>query len=231
MLGAFYFGQTRYGEAAKMFQQVIALAPDNYRGYSNLGVVYLYEARYSEAIPLFQRALEIQPSADAYSNLGTTYFYLRKFVEAARAFTQAVKLNDRNYEMWGNLADAEFRIPDRRSESAAGYKTAISLAEHELQINPRDARVLGNLADYYSMLGDKSRSLECLKQALSIEPDNPAVRYQAAQVYEQLGDRGTAVQWLARALNAGYPPATVRDNPVIDNMRSDPRVKSLLHSP
>jgi serine/threonine protein kinase/tetratricopeptide (TPR) repeat protein/TolB-like protein len=230
-LGAFYFGQNRYSEAANMFQQVIALAPDNYRGYSNLGAVYLNQARYSEAIPLFQRAIEIQPSADAYSNLGTTYYYLRKFIESARAFTLGVKLNDHNNEMWGNLAAAELRIPDRRSEAAANYKTAISLAEQELKVNPRDVRVLGNLADYHSMVGDKQRSIEYMRQALSIEPDDPAVRYQAAQVYEQLGDRRTALQWLTRALDAGYPLALVRDDPDFDNLRSDPGVKSLLHFP
>jgi len=231
MLGAFYFDQTRYAEAAKMFQQVIGLAPDNYRGYSNLGGVYLNEARYSEAIPLFQRALEIQPSAEAYSNLGATYFFLRNFVESARAFTQAVKLNDHNYEMWGNLADAEVRIPGRKSESAADYKTAISLAEQELKINPRDTRVLGDLAEYHSMLGSKRSSIEYLWQAVSIEPDNPAVRYQAALVYEKLGDLQAAVHWLTMALNAGYPPVHARDDPDIDNIRSDPALKPLLHSP
>ena len=231
MLGAFYFDQNRYGEAANMFQQVIALAPDNYRGWSNLGAAYLNQGQYFEAIPLFQRAVEIQPSADAYSNLGTTYYYLRKFIESDRAFTQAVKLNDHNSEMWGNLAAAELRIPDRKSEAVANYKTAISLAEQELKVNPRDVRVLGNLADYSSMLGDKKQSIEYMRQALSIEPDDPGVRYQAAQVYEQLGDRRAALQWLRRALDAGYPLSLVRDDPDFDDLRSDPEVKSLLHFP
>ncbi len=229
MLGAFYFGQARYGEAAQMFQQVIALAPDNYRGYSNLGAVYVLEGRYSEAIPLFQRAGAIQPSADAYSNLATAYFHLRQFSEAARISAQAVELNDRDYVMWGNLADAEIRTPDKQADAAVAYKKAISLAEQELQVNPRDTRVLGNLADYYSMLGDKGPSLNYVQRALSLAPDDPAVRYNAAQVYEQLGDRDAAVQWLMKALNAGYPSTMVRDSPEMDNLRSDPRVKSRLH--
>ncbi|MGC2111172.1 MAG: tetratricopeptide repeat protein, partial [Candidatus Korobacteraceae bacterium] len=231
MLGAFYYGQTRYGEAANMFQQVIALSPDNYRGYSNLGVVYLYEGRYSEAIPLFQRALQIQSSAVTYANLGTAYYYLHKFVEAAQVFTQAVKLNDHNYERWGDLADAEIRVPNRQGEAATAYKKAISLAERELLVNPQDVRVLRNLADYYSMLGDRDRSLGYLRQALSLEPDDPMVRYKAAEVYQQLGDRETATGWLIKALNAGYSPVMVRDDPVMDDLRSDSRIRELLHSP
>jgi tetratricopeptide (TPR) repeat protein len=212
-----------------MFLQMIALAPDNYRGYSNLGAVYLIEGRYSEAIPLFQQASAIQPSADAYSNLATTYFHLRQFPEAARTFAQAVQLNDRDYVMWGNLADAEIRTQDKKADAAAGFKTAISLAEQELQVNPKDTRVLGNLADYYSMVGDKVSALKYLRRALSLDPDDPAVRYNAAQVYEQLGEHDAAVQWLMKALNAGYPPTMVRDSPAMDSLRSDPRVKSLLH--
>ena len=229
MLGVFYFGQARYGEAAQMFRQMIALAPDNYRGFSNLGAVYLLEGRYSEAIPLFQQAGAIQPSADAYSNLATTYFHLRQFSEAARIFAQAVQLNDRDYVMWGNLADAEIRTQDKKADAAAAFKTAISLAEQELQVNPKDTRVLGNLADYYSMVGDKVSALKYLRRALSLDPDDPAVRYNAAQVYEQLGDHDAAVQWLMKALNAGYPPTMVRDSPAMDSLRLDPRVKSLLH--
>jgi serine/threonine protein kinase/tetratricopeptide (TPR) repeat protein len=228
-LGVFYFGQARYGEAAQMFRQVIALAPDNYRGYSNLGAVYVLEGRYSEAIPLFQQAGAIQPSADAYSNLATTYFHLRQFSEAARIFAQAVQLNDRDYVMWGNLADAEIRTQDKKVDAAAAFKTAISLAEQELQVNPKNTRVLGNLADYYSMLRNNGQSLKYVQRALSLDPDDPAVRYNAAQVYEQLGDHDAAVQWLVKALNAGYPSTMVRDSPAMDSLRSDPRVKSLLH--
>jgi tetratricopeptide (TPR) repeat protein len=33
-LGAFYYGQTRYQEAAEMFSEVISLAPDSFRGYT-----------------------------------------------------------------------------------------------------------------------------------------------------------------------------------------------------
>ena len=230
MLGAFYYGQARYGEAATMFQRVVDLAPDNYRGYSNLGAVYIVEGRFAEAIATLQKALVIQPSADLYSNLGTTYFYLRRFPESATAFAEATKLDDRNYELWGDLANAEARIPEKQSDSAAAYGKAVALAEQALRVNPRDSFVLRNLADYYSMLGDRSRSIAYLQNALSLNPDDPATRYKAAQVYAQLGDSERAVQWLVKALNAGYPSVTVRNDPVMDKIRSDPRVQGYLAS-
>src|SRR5205823_11996665 len=33
-LGSFYYNAARYDDAARMFTQMIALAPDSYRGYS-----------------------------------------------------------------------------------------------------------------------------------------------------------------------------------------------------
>jgi serine/threonine protein kinase/tetratricopeptide (TPR) repeat protein len=230
MLGAFYYAHARYDDAAKMFRQVIALAPDNYRGYSNLGAMYLLQGRYADAIPLFERAVSIQPTADAYSNLGSTYFRLRHFPEAARTFVQAVKLNDRDYTMWGNLADAEERIPVKRSQAIADYKKAIAMAEQELQVNPRDTTVLSNLADYYSMVGNRDKALTSLAQSLALAPDDPSVSFKAAQVYEQLGDSNDAVKWLAQALKQGYSPTSARDDPALDTLRLDPRVQTLLQS-
>ncbi len=45
--GIFYAGQGHYGEAADMFRKVTELAPDNYRGYSNLGGIGLFQGRHS----------------------------------------------------------------------------------------------------------------------------------------------------------------------------------------
>lgn len=228
MIGAFYYAHARYDDAAKMFRQVVALAPDNYRGYSNLGAIDIVEGKYGDAVPLFERAIAIQPSADAYSNLATTYFHLKRFAESASTFEKAVKLDDRSYIMWGNFASALDKTPERHGEATAAYKKAIALAEQQLQVNPRDPGVLGNLAEYHSMLGEKQPAIKYIGQALSQAGDQPSVMFKAAEVYEQLGDKKAAVHWLTAALKAGYSPTIVRDSPVMDELRSDPRVENYL---
>ncbi len=122
MLGAFYYAHARYDDAAEMFRQVIALAPDNYRGYTNLGGIRLVQGRYGDAEPLFEHATAIQPTAEAYSNLGTAYFHLRRYAESAKTFEKAIELNDRDYIIWGNLADAKDRTPGRRGQAEAAYR-------------------------------------------------------------------------------------------------------------
>ena len=228
MLGVFYYTRSKYDEAARMFHEVTALAPDNYRGYNNLGGIFLLQGRYAEAVPLFERAVVIQPNADAYSNLGTTYFYLRNFPESARVFAEAVKRDDQNFVMWGHLANTQARIPGMQSEAAHAYRRAIGLAERELQVNPRNTRVLADLADYYSMTGDNSKALEYIRRALALGSGEAWVMFKAAEVYEQLGQSDTAVTWLVKALDAGYSPTMARDTPTFDGLRSDPRVRARL---
>ncbi len=227
-LGAFFFNQARYKDAEPMFREVISLAPDNARGYTNLGAIYLAEGRYADAIPLFERATNIQPTTDGYSNLATSYFQLRRFADAARVYEQAVRLNERDYTMWGNLADAYYRLPGKQGAATEAYRKAVSLAEAQLQVNPRDAEVMSDLADYQSMLGERESALGYLKRALAAAPDDPSVSFKAAEVYDQLGDNEQAVTWLGKALTAGYSKTIARDTPVFDNLRSDPRVRALF---
>jgi len=227
-LGKFYVNQARYADAAAMFSQVIELAPDNYLGHSNLGGVYLEQGRYGEAVPELERSIAIQPAADAYSNLATAYFHMRRFADATRILQQAVKLSPQDYVMWGNLGDAEYKTPGRGDDASSAYRQAISLALEKLKVNPHDTDVMSDLADYYSVLGDRTRAVEHLASALRQKPDDPDLRLKAAEVYSQLGDREEAVKWITQALAAGISPALVRDTPALDSLRADPRVKIAL---
>ena len=227
-LGAFYYRQARYEEAAAMFQKVIALAPDNYRGYSNLGGIYLSQGRYSDAVPLLLRSATIQPSEDSFSNLATSYFHLRQFAEASYYYDQAIKLNQQDYTMWGNLASAQYREPDTRTAAMASYREAVLLARRDLEVNPKKADVLGNLADYYSMLGEREKALRCLHRALALAPNDAWLKKRAGEVYNQLGETDAAVEWLSKAVAAGYSRTLLRDTPVLDNLRGDRRLQKLL---
>ena len=77
-LGAFYFRQSRYADAVRMFQRVVQLAPGNFAGFSSLGGVLVVEGNYSQSIQVLKRSLEIRPTLEAYSNLGSAFFALRR---------------------------------------------------------------------------------------------------------------------------------------------------------
>jgi len=158
-LGIFYLENARYAEASDMFSQVIALAPDSFAGYSNLGASYVYRGQYAQAIPALERSGEIRPTAEASSNLGTAYFQLHQYSQSARTFERAVNLAAANYEIWGNLADAYYWSPGEREKAKAAYHKALDLAFSSLAVNPRDATLLGFIADYYAMSGECGQAL------------------------------------------------------------------------
>jgi tetratricopeptide (TPR) repeat protein len=59
----------RYDDALRMFQQVVALTPDSYRGYSSIGAVYFMKDQSADAVAAFQKSLAIKPNYAAASNL------------------------------------------------------------------------------------------------------------------------------------------------------------------
>jgi serine/threonine protein kinase/tetratricopeptide (TPR) repeat protein len=229
LLGVFFVTQGRYAEAAEMFSKVVSISPDSFRGYSNLGGTDLYQGHYPQAVADLEKSIAIRKTGDALSNLGTAYFHMREFDEAAKAFSEAIRLDENNYPLWGNLADAYY-YGGHQPQAVAGYNRASELAAQQLRINPHDGSVLADLADYHSMLGDKDSSFAYIRQALQYSPRDPDVLFETAQIYNQFDDEKDAIRWLQRALDAGFPIAQLQDVPALDNLRAKSDFQNLLDS-
>ncbi|HZU41628.1 MAG TPA: tetratricopeptide repeat protein, partial [Terriglobales bacterium] len=228
MLGNFYFRHTRYDDAAKQYSQVIQLAPDSYRGYSNLGATYLALGRYSDAIVPLKHSAEIRATASAYSNIGVAYFYQKKYEDAARMYEQAIQAEESDENQWGNLAESYYWIPQQRDKSAATYKKAIALAEDKLQVNPRDASVLADVALYHAMLNEEAAAFEYLKRASAADPNDQEVLYKSAKVYNQFGDTTQALNYLEKSIIAGYSRVWPRDDPAFANLYKNIRFRRIV---
>jgi len=204
----------------------VAIKPDSYRNYVNLGAALLYEGKDGDATRAFEKSIAIRPSYQGDQSLAVAYFRLRKFDLAARTTQEALKLDDSDYQTWGNLGDAYYYGGNKQS-AIESYKKAISLAAQRLKINPRDTDVLSDLAGYWSMLGDRSRALDYLDRALVGKKDKE-VLFDAALVYNQLHETGTALEWLSKALAAGYSKSVVSRAPALDNLHDNPRYQALM---
>lgn len=227
-LGVFYFHQARFTDAIRCFQRVTTLAPENFEAYTNLGAVLSASGNYADAIKVLQRSLEIRPTLEAYSNIGTAYFALRKFGDAAEMYQRGLKLDDRDSMIWGNLGDALYWTPNRRSEAAAAYRKAISLAQAKLQVNPRDANLLAFVATYAAMTDKKEAAIADVQHAIELAPGDPDVRFRAALVYNHFGDVERTLASLEQAVAAGYPAAAIRDTPDFDHLRDNARIQAML---
>jgi serine/threonine protein kinase/tetratricopeptide (TPR) repeat protein len=226
-LGIFYLQQAQYEKAVPMFIKAAELAPESFQVYSNLGASYLYLGRDADAITMFERSISIRPSSNAYSNLGTAYFRVRRFADAAKSYREAIKYDDRSYVMWSNLGSAYY-FNRQRKEADEAHRKALALALPQLQVNPNDATLCGDVASMYAMLGDRDKALKYLDRSLELGHGDKDLLFNAAAVYSALGETGVAVEWLRKSLAAGYSPSVVRAAPIFDNLRDNPIFQQLL---
>jgi serine/threonine-protein kinase len=227
-LGRLYVRQGRFSEAAEQYAQLTKLVPNHHIGYSNLGGVYLYEGRYSEAIPILEHSVALRDTEVAYSNLGTAYFYLRRFSKAADAYEKAIGLNERYWTLWGNLGDARYWDPTNRDRAGEAYRKALILGEQELQVNPRDARLLSCMAYYHAMLDEKEAAQKCMKLALAEDPQDPELFFNLAQTCCRLGDADQARDWLKKAMTAGLSNESIQNTPLFDHLRNSQEFQDML---
>jgi serine/threonine-protein kinase len=227
-LGVFYFGQGRYSEAAETFTQVTNLAPDSFQGYSNLGGSYVALGRNSDAIATLEHSIKIRRTYSGYSNLGTAQFRLRQYGDAANSYAAALAISDQDYMVWGNLADALY-YAGKRDQWQSATEKAISLAKSQLEVNPRDATVLGDLATYYSALDKHEEALTYLTKALELsEYKSPDILFEAAIVYNDCGQPQRSLDWLQKALAAGFSPASAANAPALEKLHSSPRFQAMV---
>jgi tetratricopeptide (TPR) repeat protein len=229
-LGGFYYQQGRYEEAASQFRRVVELTPDNFLGYSSLGGMYHMMGRDVEAESMLQKSIAIKPTAAGYTNLGTLYFFQGRYAEAVPQMKKAVDLEGDDYLHWGNLGDAYRWTPTLAHEAPDAYHRAIELADRELRVNPRNARVRGSLAVYWAKLGEKDKALAEIDRAVQLAPANTIVLFDSVLVHELTNERERALSALDTALREGYSIDEVRREPELKELRKDPRYASVVNN-
>jgi tetratricopeptide (TPR) repeat protein len=227
-LGVFYYSIGRHADAEQMFRNVTTLAPDSWRGFANLGAVLYVQGKVPEAISACRRSLDIKPNDQAASNLGTLYFLeTREYQKAADAFRQAIGAGSGDPLLWGNLA-AALRWAGDGAAAQIAYRRAIDLAEARRMVNPRDAQVLLQLAEYRAATGDRRTAATLLVDGLKVGEQSPALQYEAALTYAYwFDDRDRALELLRKALAGGHPWRALERSPSLDRLRGDRRFNDL----
>src|SRR5712671_782933 len=226
-LGGAYLKDGDNAKALPAFQKVTELASDNPMGYENIGDTYIRNGQWSEAIPQFQKALSLAPSAFTYSNLGTAYFFLKKYDESTAMFEKAVEMSPNDEQLLGNLGDA-YRWSGHSDKAVVAYDKAISRAFQELQVNPRSASTMGDLAVYYAKKGDARNALQYIQQARSINSEDLQLTYSEAMVKALVGKPEDALKPLRLALQKGYPAQEAWNDPELQKLQALPQFGQLV---
>lgn len=134
----------RYKEAKKHFERAIKADRRYADAYNNLGVIEYITKKYGKAVRQYERAIQLNnQSASFFSNLGAAYFSKKEFEKAVTAYKQALQLDP---EVFDRVSHSGVAAQMSRPEDRAHYDYV--------------------LAKLYAQMGDKDRSLQCLRRAM-----------------------------------------------------------------
>ena len=175
-LGAFLVDRNRAAEGEAAFRRALELAPDNVRALANLGGALYYQDRLREAEATWTRALERRAVAGGRLATSAPLAVLQEALHARRRgrSRRPSPPATRDYRVWRNLAAALYWAPGEREKAADAYRQAATLAEQERRLDPKDARVLAQLADCYAMLGDTREGPPARRRGRRPRPRGPA---------------------------------------------------------
>ncbi|MGA2371892.1 MAG: protein kinase domain-containing protein [Candidatus Korobacteraceae bacterium] len=223
--GGFYYHRGNYSAAAEQWRKATELAPGSYRAWSDLGAVLQSLGDYAGAERAKRKALQLHEHPDLLQNMGTLLSEEGRDAEAVPYYERAAALNPGEYIIWFNLGDADRRL-QRRSAARDAYQHGLSMAEPQLQQNPQNAFARAFAGYFFARLGQRSRALDEMAQALHAAPANSTVGRVAVLTYNALGLRQQALDSLTHAT-----PEFLRDlerEPDLADFCRDPRFQQLV---
>ena len=153
----------QFGEAERLYRQILAQQPDCADALHLLGVVCAQCGRHQEGIELIGRAIALHPRvAGFHANLGKAFLAAKSPQQAARAFAEAARLNPNDGESPINLATA--------LKELGRFDEAADCCRRALGIHPNSARVHHALADALRESGRIDESIAEYERAIALQP-------------------------------------------------------------
>jgi tetratricopeptide (TPR) repeat protein len=228
-LGEYYLDRGKWDEAGKQYRRAADLVPDNPRAHNNLGLVYRGLDNLEESAAAFRRAIALEPTFLRYRNLGMVLAEAGKYPDAVATLQQSIDLRPDHYRAWGLLGFVYLSQGADAAKVRDTLQKAVTLAADLLKSTPRDEYLLADVGSYYAALGMEKEALPRLRQAAALAPTTPEVLYQVAVGYEILRYRAEALELIEKATAGGYPRSAIERNPLMADLRKDPRYLQRAH--
>jgi TolB-like protein len=189
---------------AKSYEQVINDTKDIFTMQSQIAEEIAAELK-AVITPQEKQRIEKTPTAnlgsyDAY--LKGLFFYEKQNLidndKAILKFKESIKLDSSFALPWTYLSMCYWRQANRADQPE--FKESKRTAEHALQLDPRSAISIVNIAEILDNEYDFEGAENKLKLALKIEPDNQYVLRNAGRFYTLLGKGEESISFCLRAL-------------------------------
>lgn len=211
-----------FAEAEREYKRAIELSPNYANAHDGYGFFLKATGQYDAAIRECQRAQELDPlSLFIMLSLSWAYYFARRYDEA---LAQARKV----LEMDPNFGFAYWHLgmvylqKGMQEDSIAALRRAVNLTGGIPSF-------LSHLGHAYGKSGKQREARQMLAQLESLSRRQYVSSYFIAMIHLGLGDLDRTFEWLEKAYEerAGFL-AFVRVEPMLDNLRMDGRMNSLI---
>ena len=213
-----YLHDWNWAGADLAIERALAVGPGDPKNLMAASILAAILGRADEALGYVTRAVDKDPlSSVAMSLLGRSLMEAGKLKESQAALRRAQALNP-------TYADAHYSLG---KVLLLDGKTSEALAEFEREVDHEDR--LPGLALAYYALGRRRDADAALRSIESIILGGTQGAIVVAETYAYRGETDRAFDWLTRSCERREPDcASMKLDPLLKNLRTDPRYKALL---
>lgn len=212
-----------FPRAIAEFERAIALDPNYATAHHWLGWGPLSAlGQFDRAIVEGKRAVELDPlSSIDNADLGLIYIHARRYDDAIAQLRKTIELDPYFYVAPYYLGIA-FQLNGQVPEAISAYQKAA-----ELNDDPENLAYLGQV---YARTGRRSDAQTILAQLTQQAKSRYVSAYSLAVLLLALGEKDRAMDELERAYRegAGNDIFTIKIDPVLDDLRGEPRFEALV---
>jgi tetratricopeptide (TPR) repeat protein len=213
-----------FERSLKDFERAIQLDPNYASARQWYGEVLAIMGRSDEAIVELKRAQELDPlSLIINADLGLAYCYARRYDEAIAQLRKTIEMDPRFYFAHWNLGIA-LQAKGQLNDAIAEYRKAVELND--------DPFVLALLGQAFARVGQREEAQKMLARLSEEAKSRYAHAYSFALMYLALGDKERSIDEMERAYREreGEDIATIKVDPLLDELRGNPRFEALVQT-
>jgi len=209
----------------KEFKRSIELNPNYATAHHWYPYLLVLLGRFDEAVSEIRRALELDPLSLAINrDIGGILYYAREYDKAADALRRAIEMDPNFPDSHGDLGLVYLE--------KSLYEEAIKEFQKEKEVSGRPFEPLSDvyIGIAYSRMGRKDEARKILERLEPVQPSGYySMSYYKALLCFSLGENDRGFGYLDKeSERPGNLIPFLKIDPLVDSVRSDPRIKALL---
>ena len=200
-------------------RHAIELSPSLALAHQYLGLSLVRQGRLDESLVEMLKARELDPLSSIIARqVALPYYVKRDNVRALELLRQANQLGP----PFTTFTEIGIYIQNGSLNEAL---TELAKAKRERK---NDATLIYSTGMVYAAQRKRAEALEIIKELEEMSGSTWDQAYLIAKIYATLNEKDEALTWLERGVSTGAIGIFIKDDPVWDPVRSDPRFENLL---